>query len=269
MSKDTNYTLSIATFILFMASTVHAFGVITSRSTHGITSIQPQQRMNRSLLRMSSTSNQKQKQQSYPLLYSTTTKLFYKTQDEDRVIQSYADVQVQGMESSTIATVIEEKNTMNKNEIDLTKEKNMVFSESTLRSLVKALTWRVVAGSVTFITSLKLSGSIALALKIVASDFLSKALTMFIGERIMNKSQAGRKSGSDSASRSITKALIWRLFAVCNTMTAALLLGGGNLKIASKIAGSDAMFKTGLMVAYERVWARIDWGKEYEVAVAV
>jgi uncharacterized membrane protein len=38
-----------------------------------------------------------------------------------------------------------------------------------------------------------------------------------------------------------------------------------DLSIASKIAGSDAIFKTALMFFYERVWARIQWGKEYLV----
>ena len=138
------------------------------------------------------------------------------------------------------------------------------FNETTLRSAVKAFMWRVIAGSVTLLTSLKVSGSIAVALKIVGSDFFSKAATMFIGERLMNKSQAGRKTGADSAGRSIAKALIWRLFAICNTMVAALFFAG-DLKMASKIAGSDAIFKTGLMIFYERVWAKIEWGKEYMV----
>ena len=79
------------------------------------------------------------------------------------------------------------------------------FSETTVRSAVKALMWRVIAGTVTFITSLKFSGSIKVALTIVGSDFLSKAATMFIGERLMNKSQAGRSSGADGAGRSPTK----------------------------------------------------------------
>jgi len=136
------------------------------------------------------------------------------------------------------------------------------FSESTMRSAVKAMMWRLVAGSVTFITSLKFSGSIAVALKIVGSDFFSKAFTMFIGERMMNKSQAGRQAGADSAGRSVAKALIWRLFAICNTLTVSFFLAG-DLKMASKIAGSDAIFKTALMVIYERVWAKIEWGKDY------
>jgi uncharacterized membrane protein len=138
------------------------------------------------------------------------------------------------------------------------------FSETTARSAVKALMWRVIAGSVTFITSFKFSGSIATALSIVGSDFLSKAFTMFIGERLMNKSQAGRKSGADGAGRSLMKALVWRLFAICNTLTMAIFIAK-DISIASKIAGSDAIFKTGLMFVYERVWAKIEWGKEYQV----
>ena len=104
-----------------------------------------------------------------------------------------------------------------------------VFSESALRSAVKAFMWRIVAGSVTFITSLRFSGSVATALSIVGSDFLSKAFTMFIGERLMNKSKAGRKSGSDGVGRSLAKALIWRLFAICNTLTMALFVADGRV----------------------------------------
>lgn len=138
------------------------------------------------------------------------------------------------------------------------------FSETALRSAVKAFLWRIIAGSVTFITSLRFSGSITTALSIVGSDFFSKSFTMFIGERLMNKSQAGRKSGADGAGRSLAKALIWRLFAICNTLTMAVFIAK-DLSIASKIAGSDAIFKTALMFVYERVWAKIEWGKEYQV----
>ena len=142
------------------------------------------------------------------------------------------------------------------------------FSETTLRSAVKAFAWRIIAGSVTFITSLKFSGSIATALSIVGSDFFSKAFTMFLGERLMNKSQAGRQAGADSAGRSIAKALIWRLFAICNTLTVSFFFAK-DLKMASKIAGSDAIFKTALMVSYERVWAKIEWGKEYNIEFSI
>lgn len=142
------------------------------------------------------------------------------------------------------------------------------FSETTARSLVKSMMWRVIAGSVTFLTSLRFSGSVSTALSIVGSDFVSKAATMFVGERLMNKSQAGRKSGADAVGRSLAKALLWRVFAICNTLTMSYVIAK-NFSMASKIAGSDAVFKTGLMFFYERVWAKIEWGKEYLIEFSI
>ena len=143
------------------------------------------------------------------------------------------------------------------------------FSETAVRSAVKAFVWRLVAGNVTFITSYRFSGgSITTALSIVGSDFFSKAFTMFIGERVMNKSKAGRAKGSDGIGRSLTKALIWRLFAICNTLSISFFVAK-DLSIASKIAGSDAIFKTALMFFYERIWAKIQWGKEYQIEFSI
>lgn len=142
------------------------------------------------------------------------------------------------------------------------------FKETAMRSVVKSFIWRIVAGSVTFVTSLRFSGSVRTALTIVGSDFFSKALTMFIGERLMNKSQAGRKSGGDAASRSLVKALVWRLFAIANTLTMAIFISG-DLSIASKIAGTDAIFKTALMFFYERLWSKVQWGKEYLIEFSI
>jgi uncharacterized membrane protein len=106
------------------------------------------------------------------------------------------------------------------------------------------------------------------ALQLVGADFLSKALTMFIGERLMNKSRAGRATGSDNVGRSAAKALLWRLFAICNTLCFALFISK-DLSVAGKIASTDAVFKTALMFAYERVWARVQWGKEYLLEYAI
>ena len=140
----------------------------------------------------------------------------------------------------------------------------IIFTESAHRSAIKAMVWRIIAGSVTLATSLQFSGSLRMALSIVGSDFFSKALTMFIGERAMNKSQVGRGKGADDVGRSLAKALLWRLFAICNTLAMSFVVAK-DLSLASKIAGSDAIFKTGLMFVYERVWAKIEFGKEYQI----
>lgn len=142
------------------------------------------------------------------------------------------------------------------------------FSETTARSAVKAFCWRLIAGSVTFITSIRFSGSVTTALTIVGSDFFSKAATMFIGERLMNKSSAGRGAGGDNVGRSLAKALLWRVFAICNTLTMAFFIAK-DLSMASKIAGSDAIFKTGLMFFYERAWAKVEWGKDYQIEFSI
>jgi uncharacterized membrane protein len=142
------------------------------------------------------------------------------------------------------------------------------FSETALRSVVKAFAWRFIAACITFATTLKFSGSISAACQVVTGDFLSKMATMFIGERLMNKSQAGRKAGSDAASRSLAKALIWRLFAIFTTLVLAIFVSK-DMNIAAKVASTDAVIKTTLMFVFERVWARVEWGKEYLVEFAI
>jgi len=136
------------------------------------------------------------------------------------------------------------------------------FKETTARSAVKAMMWRVIAGAVTFITSLRFSGSMKTALSIVGSDFFSKSLTMFIGERLMNQSNAGRGETGDGKTRSLMKALIWRIFAIANTLTVAIFVSK-DLSVASKIASSDALIKTSMMYVYERTWVKVEWGKQY------
>lgn len=133
-------------------------------------------------------------------------------------------------------------------------------SETALRSAVKALVWRLLAGSVTFISTLHLTGSLVPALQVVGGDFCSKVFTMFIGERLMNKSQTGRVNGEESARRSLAKTLIWRVFAISNTVAMATIISR-DLSIAYQIASSDAVFKTVLMYFYERMWASVEWGK--------
>ncbi|GKY95583.1 hypothetical protein MPSEU_000519600 [Mayamaea pseudoterrestris] len=142
------------------------------------------------------------------------------------------------------------------------------FSETTMRSVVKAFLWRIVAGSITFVATLQFTGSVTSAIQVVMGDFFSKAFTMFLGERLMNRSQAGRKKGSDAAGRSLAKALIWRLFAICNTLCLAVFVTK-DMNAAAKVASVDALIKTALMFFYERVWARINWGKEFLIDFAI
>lgn len=137
------------------------------------------------------------------------------------------------------------------------------FRETTMRSLIKAVGWRMVAGFVTFCSSFYFTRQIGVSLAIVGSDFLSKSATMFIGERLFNRVKIGRSAKGDNIGRSIAKALIWRLFAFVNTMAVSGFITA-SAGLGSKIAAADAVFKTSLMVAYDQLWNKIDWGKELE-----
>jgi uncharacterized membrane protein len=138
------------------------------------------------------------------------------------------------------------------------------FSETTGRSAVKAFGWRIIAGSVIFVTALRFSGSVSNALKIVGSDFFSKSFSMFLGERLINKSKAGRTGGADNMKRFLAKALLWRIFAIANTLTMAVFIAK-DLSLASKIAGSDAIIKTAMMFAFERAWSKTKWGVKIHI----
>ena len=128
---------------------------------------------------------------------------------------------------------------------------------------VAVSSWRVTAGFVTFCSSMYFTRRLATALAIVASDFLSKAGTMFVGERLFNRVKAGRGAGGESLSRSIAKALIWRAVAFVNTMVVSGAIVG-SAGVGSLIAATDSVFKTTLMVGYDQMWNRVDWGKELE-----
>jgi len=133
--------------------------------------------------------------------------------------------------------------------------------ETTARSLAKAVGWRFTAGVVTAITSMIFTGSLATAASIVGWDLCSKSVTMFLGERLWNKSDWGKDEGGDSVKRSVAKALAWRAFAATNTLFAAFVLTKGKAGAAGKIAGTDSIVKTILFYFYERFWAVVPWGK--------
>lgn len=65
-------------------------------------------------------------------------------------------------------------------------------SEKPVRSIVKALSWRIVGTADTLIVSYILTGKIALAASIASVDFLTKLVLYFFHERIWNKIKWGK-----------------------------------------------------------------------------
>ena len=65
-------------------------------------------------------------------------------------------------------------------------------SEKPLRSVLKALSWRLVGTIDTLIVSYVLTGKIGLATSIASVDFLTKLVLYFFHERIWNKIKWGK-----------------------------------------------------------------------------
>lgn len=67
-----------------------------------------------------------------------------------------------------------------------------VNSEKPVRSVAKALSWRVVGTIDTLVVSYILSGKIALAASIASVDFITKLVLYFFHERAWNKIKWGK-----------------------------------------------------------------------------
>jgi uncharacterized membrane protein len=65
-------------------------------------------------------------------------------------------------------------------------------SEKPIRSIAKALSWRVVGTIDTLVISYLLTGEIALAASIASIDFLTKMVLYFFHERIWNMVNWGK-----------------------------------------------------------------------------
>lgn len=65
-------------------------------------------------------------------------------------------------------------------------------SEKPVRSIVKALSWRIVGTLDTLVVSYFVTGKIVLAASIATVDFLTKLVLYFFHERIWNKIKWGK-----------------------------------------------------------------------------
>jgi len=64
----------------------------------------------------------------------------------------------------------------------------------------------------------------------------------------------------ETRSRTLTKAIIWQLLGLL-TMTVVGLLVTGSVLEGGAVAGTNAMIGLATYIFYERVWARINWGR--------
>ncbi len=135
--------------------------------------------------------------------------------------------------------------------------------ESHIRSLLKGISWRIVATTDTVVVALAITclfGNCSLenALKIGGIEFVLKFAVYYVHERIWQKYHAGKEV---SKKRTLYKTLSWRI--VATTMT--FLISGAILEsfteIALFIALTELFTKFALYYLHERIWLRLPLGR--------
>ena len=135
--------------------------------------------------------------------------------------------------------------------------------ESHLRSLLKGLSWRVVATMDTVVVVLLVTWwngepSLSHALKIGGSEFLIKYVVYYLHERIWEQLRSG--TGLDTA-RTLKKAISWRVVATCMTFIIAATVLKSFDSVALAIACVEFVTKFLLYYAHERIWLMLPLGR--------
>lgn len=138
------------------------------------------------------------------------------------------------------------------------------------RAVAKATSWRVIATCDTIFLSWLFTGQIGNALRIGATEVVTKIGLFYLHERVWEKVGLGRsiKDGAvqEKHSRSVIKGISWRIFGTLDTILIATFWTG-DYKKALAIGGTEVITKVGLYWLHERAWLKIKWGKNKAAAI--
>ena len=140
-----------------------------------------------------------------------------------------------------------------------------MINESHVRSIVKGISWRMIATSDTFlvvfiITCLLDQCSVENAIKIGVIEFFLKLLIYYAHERVWLKII---KSFTFSKQQSLLKTISWRFIATTTTfLISGAVLNDFN-EIALFIALLELISKFILYYVHERIWIKIPLGLKH------
>lgn len=135
--------------------------------------------------------------------------------------------------------------------------------ESHLRSILKGISWRVIATTDTVLVALMITClfgqcSIENALKIGAVEFLLKLLFYYVHERIWQRFQDGT---AVSKLQTIYKSISWRVIATSMTFIISGAILESFDEVALFIALTELFTKFVLYYFHERLWLRLPLGR--------
>ncbi len=149
------------------------------------------------------------------------------------------------------------------------------YRETPLRSLLKAISWRMIGSLDTILLATILTqGMFLVATKIGVAEIATKTILYFLHERGWAYAGFGQQSGisvkyrkhhpfgrksAERVRRSAVKTATWRILASLDTVLLSWLFTG-SLETAAAIGGIEILTKLVLYYVHERVWARLRIG---------
>lgn len=135
--------------------------------------------------------------------------------------------------------------------------------ESHIRSLIKGISWRIVATTdtvlvVLVITCLLGKCSIEQAIAIGAAEFLIKLLVYYFHERAW---QFALKDGEVTSRETLYKTISWRVIATTMTFVISGTVLEAYNEVALYIALTELFTKFALYYLHERLWLKLPLGK--------
>jgi uncharacterized membrane protein len=135
--------------------------------------------------------------------------------------------------------------------------------ESHLRSIIKGISWRIVATAdtifiVLLITCLQGNCRIDHAIKIGVVEFLLKLLVYYVHERIW---QRALSDGVVTKKETLYKTISWRVVATTMTFFISGAILNAYDEIALYVALSEIFTKFVLYYLHERFWLRLPLGR--------
>jgi uncharacterized membrane protein len=136
-------------------------------------------------------------------------------------------------------------------------------AESHLRSIIKGISWRIIAMAdtvfiVLLITCLQGRCSIDHAIQIGFAEFLLKLLVYYIHERTWQKALRG---GTLTQMKILYKSISWRILATSLTFIISGAILNAYDEIALYIALTELFTKFALYYIHERLWLMLPLGR--------
>lgn len=142
--------------------------------------------------------------------------------------------------------------------------------EAHLRSVAKAVSWRVVGSLDTFVLSYLVTGNLVWAGSIASVETITKIFLFYVHERAWRRIRWGRDHHAHHA-RAVVKGATWRAVGTADTFVLSWIITH-HLGSAASIASFETVTKIALFYAHEQLWARLPWGRagvaEPEPAIA-